>query len=111
MARWRLSSRHPSRSVVASPSNAPDNQREGSNRSLPLSETRWTRSARESAERSRSHKVVAFLSCAQTWFSLVLSRRGRGGIGGRTGFRFQRRKLWGFESLRPHHQFTSPHPA
>ena len=27
---------------------------------------------------------------------------GRGGIGRRTGFRFQRRKSWGFESLRPH---------
>ena len=29
---------------------------------------------------------------------------GRGGIGRRTGFRFQRRKAWGFESPRPHHR-------
>ena len=28
--------------------------------------------------------------------------RGRGGTGRRTGFRFQRRKSWGFKSLRPH---------
>src|SRR6266581_4274809 len=28
---------------------------------------------------------------------------GRGGIGRRAGFRFQWRKSWGFESLRPHH--------
>ena len=28
--------------------------------------------------------------------------RGRGGIGRRAGFRFQYRKMWGFESLRPH---------
>ena len=28
---------------------------------------------------------------------------GRGGTGRRTGFRFQRRKAWGFDSLRPHH--------
>src|SRR5581483_5726818 len=30
------------------------------------------------------------------------SRRGRGGIGRRAGFRFQCRKTWGFKSLRPH---------
>ena len=28
---------------------------------------------------------------------------GRGGIGRRAGFRYQWRKSWGFESLRPHH--------
>ena len=28
--------------------------------------------------------------------------RGRGGIGRRAGFRYQYRKMWGFESLRPH---------
>src|SRR3546814_21181058 len=28
---------------------------------------------------------------------------GRGGIGRRAGFRYQYRKIWGFESLRPHH--------
>src|SRR3569623_3571352 len=28
--------------------------------------------------------------------------RGRGGTGRRAGFRFQYRKMWGFESLRPH---------
>src|SRR5260370_25209163 len=28
---------------------------------------------------------------------------GRGGIGRRTGFRFQRLRSWGFKSLRPHH--------
>src|SRR3546814_17371561 len=27
---------------------------------------------------------------------------GRGGTGRRAGFRFQYRKMWGFESLRPH---------
>ena len=27
---------------------------------------------------------------------------GRGGIGRRAGFRYQYRKMWGFESLRPH---------
>ena len=31
---------------------------------------------------------------------------GRGGTGRRTGFRFQRRKAWGFESPRPHHRLT-----
>jgi hypothetical protein len=35
---------------------------------------------------------------------------GRGGTGRRTGFRFQRRNLWGFESLRPPHLPASPHP-
>ena len=35
---------------------------------------------------------------------------GRDGIGRRTGFRFQQRKLWGFESLRPHPLPASPHP-
>ena len=34
--------------------------------------------------------------------------RGRGGIGRRAGFRFQYRKMWGFESLRPHHSPQSP---
>jgi hypothetical protein len=33
---------------------------------------------------------------------------GRGGIGRRTGFRFQRRKAWGFESPRPHHGPARP---
>ena len=32
---------------------------------------------------------------------------GRGEIGRRTGFRFQRREVWEFESLRPHHVLKS----
>src|SRR5206468_11744986 len=41
------------------------------------------------------------------WAPTVIGRapqrpRGRGGIGRRAGFRFQYRKMWGFESLRPH---------
>jgi hypothetical protein len=32
----------------------------------------------------------------------LLPPRGRGGTGRRAGFRFQYRKMWGFESLRPH---------
>ena len=32
-----------------------------------------------------------------------MMERGRGGIGRRAGFRYQWRKSWGFESLRPHH--------
>ena len=35
---------------------------------------------------------------------------GRGGTGRRAGFRFQYRKMWGFESLRPH-QLRSGSPA
>src|SRR3989449_3845039 len=37
--------------------------------------------------------------------SAAVPRREGGGIGRRTGFRFQRRKAWGFESL-PSHQGT-----
>lgn len=37
------------------------------------------------------------------------SKRGRGGIGRRSWFRSKRRKVWGFESLRPHH--SSPGTA
>src|SRR5260370_1892725 len=37
--------------------------------------------------------------------SAAVPRREGGGIGRRTGFRFQRRKAWGFESL-PSHQRT-----
>src|SRR3954451_11063946 len=33
----------------------------------------------------------------------LLGPRARGGIGRRAGFRFQYRKMWGFESLRAHH--------
>src|SRR3546814_5331651 len=32
----------------------------------------------------------------------LASPGGRGGTGRRAGFRFQYRKMWGFESLRPH---------
>ena len=32
---------------------------------------------------------------------------GRGEIGRRTGFRFQRREVWEFESLRPHHHIKA----
>ena len=35
----------------------------------------------------------------------------RGETGRHTGFRFQRRKLWGGESLRPHHPVAFPHLA
>ena len=37
------------------------------------------------------------------YFKTQMTVCGRGGIGRRAGFRYQWRKSWGFESLRPHH--------
>ena len=37
------------------------------------------------------------------WQKKQMRMCGRGGIGRRAGFRYQWRKSWGFESLRPHH--------
>ena len=37
------------------------------------------------------------------WQKKQMTMCGRGGIGRRAGFRYQWRKSWGFESLRPHH--------
>ena len=36
------------------------------------------------------------------WITMIITTGGRGGIGRRAGFRFQCRKAYEFESLRPH---------
>ena len=53
------------------------------------------------SRRNIHHKNGLVLFCKTS--IIRASLRGRGEIGRRTGFRFQRRKAWEFESLHPHH--------
>jgi hypothetical protein len=50
--------------------------------------------------------IAARMQRNQDFFGLNLTEAGEsGGIGRRTGFRFQRRKVWGFESPLSHHLY------
>jgi hypothetical protein len=59
------------------------------------------RAPRAGAHGNRSHRLNGLLG---------RRRRGCGGTGRRTGFRFRRRKAWGFKSLHPHQNMRHPDP-
>src|SRR5215469_10961541 len=61
---------------------------------IELARARYVGSSVCAKNASRTGEYDRFCNC----------RGGRGGIGRRTGFRFQRCKSWGFKSPRPHHR-------